>query len=157
MTEHLVLDTTFNAALSTAREINDCMNAGMNAYLWWYIRRYYGPINDKGDVTKRGFMMSQYARFIRPGSTKIHSTTNPQNNIYVTAYKNSTKVVIVAINWDYKSITQTFSLLNGTVTGFTPYVTSETKNCIKENNINVSNSSFTFTLEEGSVTTFVSE
>ena len=156
-TEHLVADTNFNGALATAKEINDCMNAGMNAYLWWYIRRYYGPIDDNSNVTKRGFMMSQYARFIRPGFIKIHSTTNPQNNIYVTAYKSGSRVVIAAINWSYTPITQTFSLQNGTVTKFTPYVTSETKNCAKGNSVVVTNGNFTFTLEDGSVTTFVSE
>lgn len=156
-TEHLVVNTDFNGALATAKEINDCMNAGMNAYLWWYIRRYYGPIDDNGIVTKRGFMMAQYARFIRPGFYKVNATAKPKNDIYVTAYKNGSKIVITAINWAFTPIQQTFTLKNGTAVKFSTYITSESKNCEKGNDAVVSNGSFTFTLPDGSVTTFVSE
>ncbi|HNW60833.1 MAG TPA: xylanase, partial [bacterium] len=64
MTEHLETDTDWIGALFTATEIHDCMKAGMNAYIWWYIRRFYGPIDDDGRVTKRGWVMAQYARFV---------------------------------------------------------------------------------------------
>jgi glucuronoarabinoxylan endo-1,4-beta-xylanase len=156
MTEHLVVDTDWLGALITAKEINDCMNAGMSAYLWWYIRRFYGPIDDDSNVTKRGYAISQYARFIRPGFTRVSVTANPQPPVYVTAYKNGSKVIVVAINYRSPSIEQTFILQNGTVAGFTPYVTSGTKNCVREDNITVSNGHFTATLDQESVTTFVS-
>ena len=52
MTEHLDLDTTWVGALRTGLEIHDCMFAGMNAYLWWVIRRYYGPIDENSNITK---------------------------------------------------------------------------------------------------------
>jgi glucuronoarabinoxylan endo-1,4-beta-xylanase len=158
MTEHLVVDTDWLGGLMTAKEIHDCMNAGMNAYLWWYIRRFYGPMDDDGNVTKRGYFMSQYARFIRPGFTKVNATANPQTNVYVTAYKSGTKVVIVAINYFPPVVDQTFVIRDGTVAGFTPYVTSEIKNCAREAVIPVvSDGSFTATLDAESVTTFVSD
>jgi glucuronoarabinoxylan endo-1,4-beta-xylanase len=157
MTEHLTLDTDWFGALMTAKEIHDCMNAGMNAYLWWYIRRFYGPIDDDGNVTKRGYVMSQFARFVRPGFTRVSATANPQTNIYVTAYIDGSKVVIVAINYDSPAIEQKFILQSGTVTTFTQYVTSETKNCVQESDLPVTKGSFTATLDESSVTTFVSQ
>jgi glucuronoarabinoxylan endo-1,4-beta-xylanase len=157
MTEHLVTDTDWWGALFTAKEINDCMSVDMNAYLWWYIRRFYGPIDDNSNVTKRGFVMSQYARFVRPGFYRVNATANPQPQVYVTAYKNSAQVVIVAINFLPPSIEQTFLIHDGSVTSVTPYTTSIDKNCEQGNDITVVNGSFTVTLEEESVTTFVSK
>jgi len=148
-------------ALDVAADINDCMSVGMSAYIWWYIVRYYGPIGDgtnntvAGEVTKRGYIMSQYSRFIRPGYVRVDATNNP--GIYVTAYKDSSKIVIVVINYFSTSKDLTVELQGGTVPAFTPYVTSQTKNCNQESNISVSINSFTATLDASSITTFVSD
>jgi glucuronoarabinoxylan endo-1,4-beta-xylanase len=155
MTEHLLVNTDWPGALGTAKEISDCMNANMNAYIWWYIRRSYGPIDENSNVTKRGYVMSQYARFVRPGFYRVSATANPQTKVDVTAYKNGPKVVIVVVN-SSSSISQTFTIPNGTVTTFTPYVTSSTKNCDQETDIIVLSENFTATLDSLSVTTFVS-
>jgi len=155
MTEYLDLDTTWTHVLATGKQINDCMIAGMNAYIWWYIVRYYGPIREDGIITKRGYVMSQFARFIRSDYTRVDATANPQTNVYVTAYTNGTKVVIVVVNYG-SSIEQAFSIRNGTVAAFTPYMTSSTKNCVQEGDIAVTNSHFTVILDGESVTTFVS-
>jgi len=156
MTEHLVLDTNWVDALGTGKEINDCMNAGMNAYVWWYIRRYYGLIDENSNITKRGYVMSHYARFVRPGFYKVIATANPQTNVDVTAYKNSTKTVIVVLNRNSSSISQTFNIQNVAATAFTPYVTSSNQNCIQRDDVLLSSGSFTVTLDALSVTTFVS-
>ena len=37
MTEHLILENDWSAALSTANDINACLSSGMSAYIWWYI------------------------------------------------------------------------------------------------------------------------
>lgn len=156
MTEHLDLDTTWDAALSTAKEIDNCMYAGMSAYIWWYIVRFYGPISEDGSISKRGYAMSQYARFIRPGFIRVEATSTQQNLIFVTAYKSNSKVVIVAINQGTSSIEQQFIIQNGNATSVTPYVTSKTKNCLQGNNITVNDGSFTSTLDASSIATFVS-
>ncbi len=156
MTEYLVLDTNWSAVLGTAKSINDCMNCQMSAYIWWYIVRYYGPIDENGIVTKRGYVMSQFAKFIRPGFHRISATANPQSNVFLTAYKNGSKVVMVALNTGLTSMGQEFSIPNVAASSFTPYVTSASKNCIQGNNIPVSNGRFTATLDSSSVTTFVS-
>ncbi len=158
MTEHLVLDTVWTAVLATGKEIHDCMQAGMNAYVWWYIVRYYGPIGEDGNVTKRGYVMSQYARFVRPGYHKIKCSASPQRNVWVTSYRDSSssKVVIVALNTGTSAVQQAFSLTSGSMTSFSPYTTSQTRNCEKGTDISVTNGSFTATLEPSSVVTFVS-
>ncbi len=171
MTEYLInsgnppttlsIDTGWTGAIRTAESINDCMNANMNAYVWWYIVRYYGPIADgtyanKGDITKKGHIMSQFARFIRPGFVRINSTGNLQELVSTSAYKNGSKVVIVAINENLNSVDQQFIIADGTVSSFIPYTTSENKNCFQGNNISVTDNSFTATLDPESITTFVS-
>jgi glucuronoarabinoxylan endo-1,4-beta-xylanase len=155
MTEHLVLDTTWTAVLATGKEINDCMNAGMSAYIWWYIVRFYGPVLEDGKVSKRGYVMSQFARFVRPGYFRVYATS-PQRQIYITAYREAAKVVIVAINQRSQAVEQAFQLKDGDAVSFTPYVTSRTKNCLQGSDITVSSRIFTATLEPSSVTTFVS-
>jgi len=93
MTEHLVLETDWEDNLATGKEIQDCMNAGMSAYIWWYIVRFYGPIYDDGsqpdtppgavqsEISKRGYVMSQFARFVRPGFFRIGAAENPQADV----------------------------------------------------------------------------
>lgn len=173
MTEYLInsgnpptdpsIDTGWTGAMQTAESINDCMNANMNTYVWWYIVRYYGPIADgtyatKGDVTKKGYVMSQFARFIRPGYLRVQCDDNPQTDVYASAYKDTTssRVVIVVINTSSQAKNQIFTFENGEVEIVRPYVTSETKNCSREDWILVANDSLNVTLERESITTFVS-
>jgi len=174
MTEYLInspgsgtnMDTSWTAALETAKSINRCMSVGMSAYVWWYIVRYYGPIDDgtynsagKGSITRKGYAMSQFSRFIRPGFYRVESSISPtSNSVEVTAYKDpsSSKVVIVAVNSGTTQVENVFRIQNGGVITFTPYTTSETKNCNQGEEVNVTNGSFTYTLEPSSITTFVS-
>jgi glucuronoarabinoxylan endo-1,4-beta-xylanase len=155
-TEHIVDCYGMPGAFDVAKEINDCMNAGMSAYLLWYIRRFYGPMDEEGNITKGGYFMSQYARFVRPGFYRVSVTAHPQNNIDITAYKNGSSIVIVALNEASTSISQTFIIQNGFPSAFTPYVTSASENCVKKNDIAVSDGKFTAGLDPMSVTTFVS-
>ena len=155
MTEFLDLDTDWPAVLATGKQINDCMASGMNAYVWWYIVRFYGPILEDGPVSKRGFVMSQYSRFVRPGYVRVEATANPQSKVYVTAYTNGPRIILVAVNIG-PSIQQAFSIKNGTVAAVIPYVTSSSRNCAPGNSIAVSGGQFTVQLDSSSVTTFVS-
>ena len=165
MTEYLInspgsgpdMDSSWTAALQTAKSIHDCMSANMSAYVWWYIVRYYGPIDETtGTVTLKGYAMSQYAKFVRPGYYRVTATAIPQMNVYITAYKDTSKTVIVVINMNSYSAIQSFSITNGSATLFTPYITSSTKKCTQGSDISVSNGSFSTKLDPSSVTTFVS-
>lgn len=159
MTEHLVLDTTWSAVLGTGREIHDCMMAGWNAYIWWYIVRYYGPIGEDGNVTKRGYVMSQFSRFVRPGYHRIACTQTPQRNVWVSAYRDgaSGRVVIVALNTGSARLPQSFSIAGGTMSAFSSYTTSQTKSCEKGTDIPASHGMLTTSLEPSSIMTFVSK
>lgn len=156
MTEHIVVCIGWPGGFDVAQEINDCMNAGMSAYLLWYIRRGYGPIDEEGNVTRGGYAMAQYSRFVRPGFHRVSTVIDPpRSGLQMTAYRSGSRVVIVVLNKN-SSTEQTFTIRNGTATSFTPYVTSGSKNCEQRAAITVSNGEFTATLDEMSVTTFIS-
>lgn len=159
MTEHYTNEASANdwsQALPVGKEINDCMNADMSAYVWWYVVSSYGLMDQLGVPTKRGYIMSQYAEFVRPGFYRVSATANPMASVYVTAYKDSSKVAVVVLNMASVSLTMPFTLQGGTASSFTPYVTSSDQNRAKGSAVAVSNDTFTVTLEPSSVTTFVS-
>ena len=156
MTEHLDTMTTWTSVLATAKEIHDCMAvASYSAYLWWYVKRFYGPIDENSRITKRGYVMAQYAKFIRPGYQRV-DVSNPAPNVYLSAYKGNGKSVIVAVNMGAPA-TVKFTTSGETAAGsYTPHITSSSKNLSTESSFGVSNSSFTYQLPESSVVTFVS-
>ena len=43
----------------------------MSAYVWWYIRRSYGLIKENGNISKRGYCMAQYSKFVRPNDVRV--------------------------------------------------------------------------------------
>jgi len=92
MTEHFTDDhhsaDEWPLALGVATEIHRCMEANYSAYIWWYVRRFYGLIGENGNITKRGYVMSQFSKFIRPGYRRVD----------VSAYKTDSTIVIVAVN-----------------------------------------------------------
>ena len=159
MTEHLDLDTSWAGVLGTGLEIHNCILAGMQAYVWWYTVRFYGPISEDGNVSKRGYVMSQYARFVRPGYHRIKSHPTPQRNVFVSAYRDSSssRVVVVALNTGSLPLEQMFSLSGGSMTYFLSYTTSQSRNCAQGSSFAVMNGSFVATLDSSSITTFVSE
>lgn len=156
MTEHLVNNTDWAGALATGKEIHDSMTtASFNAYIWWYLKRSYGPINDSDAVTKRGYVMGQFAKWVRPGYTRVDATASPNSNVFVSAYRGS-KVVIVAINQGGSAISQKFVVKNGSVASVTAYRTSSSQNGAKVGTISLSGGAFTTSLPAQSITTFVS-
>jgi glucuronoarabinoxylan endo-1,4-beta-xylanase len=160
MTEHYtnsaISSDDWGNAMTAAKEIHDCMNAGWVAYVWWYIRRSYGPIDENSNITKLGYVMAQYARFVRPGANKIVCPANPASGVYVTAYKSGTNLVIVIVNQNTTTTNQGFNLSGTTVTGFNRYVTTSSAN-LATYSFNISANSFSINLLPSSVTTLVSQ
>jgi glucuronoarabinoxylan endo-1,4-beta-xylanase len=156
-TEHLLDDQSLTACLTTAKEIHDCMTvANMNAYLWWWVNSdSNGFFNSSGVVQKRGYVEGQFAKFIRPGYYRVTATSNPQTNVYVSAYKGDGKVVIVAINKGTSDVSQNFVLQNGLASLMSRYVTNSSQNIVTGTSLPVSGGSFTANLPAQSVTTFV--
>ncbi len=158
-------------ALDVAYEIHRGLVVGnFNQYTWWYIRRCYGlimekdfgnkltiPTNEIGKVSKRGYVLSQYARFVRPGAIRVGATAKPMNHVFASAYKKEDSVVVVLINRD-ASATKTLNIsVPGatSITSWTKYTTSATKNVSNDGEISATNGSFSVTLDKESIVTLV--
>jgi glucuronoarabinoxylan endo-1,4-beta-xylanase len=158
MTEHLDTNYHYTANINTAVEIHNCLTAAnFSAYIWWYGKRFYGPIGQDGMVTKRGYIMSHFARFIKPGAVRIGSNANSRTDVLISAYNSSDKKIIVAINTGGYTVNQKITMQNGTVATVVPYTTSELKNVEQGNAVTAVNNSFSFTLPAYSITTFVEQ
>jgi len=158
MTEHLDTNITYTANLNSAVEIHDCFTkANFNAYIWWYGKRFYGPIGQDGLVTKRGYMISQFARFVKPGSVRLGTISNSVSNVLISVYRNGNKKIIVAINNRAEDVKQKFTVNGASLGNVMPHTTTFLKNAEQGTMIAVSNNSFSYTLPSYSVTTFVEQ
>lgn len=159
MTEHLDTNITYNANLATATEIHNCLTkANFSAYIWWYAKRFYGPIGEDGLVTKRGYILSQFAKFITPGSIRLGTGSNTKADVLISAYKTSSgKKIIIAINTSSSQVNQKITFNGSGAVEMTAYITTLTKNAEAGTKFSVANNVFTYTLPESSITTFVEQ
>ncbi|MNZ70244.1 Glucuronoxylanase XynC precursor [compost metagenome] len=145
-------------ALDVAYHIHHNMvDAEFQAYIWWYIRRQYGPMKEDGTISKRGYSMAHFSKFIRPGYVRVDATKNPDTNIFTSAYKGNNKAVIVAVNRGTSAASQKFVLQNGTASTVSTWITDASRNMSAGSSMNASGGSFTAQLPAKSVTTFVVE
>ncbi len=158
MTEHLDTLINWTGNINTAIEIHDCFTkANFNAYIWWYGKRFYGPIGQDGQVTKRGYMISHFARFIKPGAIRLGTGANTRTDVLVSAYRNGTKKIVVAINWGSNDVKQKITFQGASATSVVPYVTTESKNAEQGAAITITANSFEYTIPAKSVVTFVEQ
>ncbi|MGC4068463.1 MAG: cellulose binding domain-containing protein [Polyangiaceae bacterium] len=157
MTEHYTDSTTdadaWPNALNVATELHNSMvKAQFNLYTWWYIRRSYGPIKESGAVSKRGWCMAHWSKFVRPGAYRVDATETPTSGVLVSAYKSGTDVVVVAVNQNTagKSVTVT---VPGANASFDKYTTSSSKSLASDGKVTVANGVLTVSLDASSVTT----
>ncbi|GAB3429530.1 glycoside hydrolase [Niabella aquatica] len=119
MTEHLFNETSSGydwlwlPSLKTtlAEEIHDCMINNFNAYIYWYLKRYYGFMGEdrdaanpadyytvaNGAITKRGYIISHYAKYAT-GRTRIAITAPSASSVLATAYAGTNDYTIVLTN-----------------------------------------------------------
>ncbi len=143
-------------ALGVAEHMYNAMVEGnFQAYVWWYIRRNYGPIKEDGTISKRGYSMAHYSKFVRPGDVRVDATKNPANGVYVSAYKGNNKVVIIVINKNTSAVNQHFALQNTSVSNVSSWITDSNRNLASGSPIQVSSDGFNANLPAQSVTTFV--
>jgi glucuronoarabinoxylan endo-1,4-beta-xylanase len=143
-------------ALGVGEHMHRAMvDAEFQAYVWWYIRRSYGPMREDGQISKRGAVMAHFSKFVRPGHVRIDAASNPQTNVYTSAYKGDSTVVIVAVNRGTTAVSQQFTLVNTASTGVSAWVTDATRTLAPQSGPSMSNGTLTGTLPAQSVTTFV--
>jgi hypothetical protein len=158
-------------ALNTAVHVHRALvDGGFQTYVWWYIRRYYSPLLENGTISKRGWMMAHFSKFVRPGYVRVDATpampkaetpvnhsTGGNGGTFVSAYKGEAgKVVIVAVNRDAVATSIEFTINGGTVQTMEAWRTTETQNMAKLSDVSLNNgSTFSVSVPAQSVTTFV--
>jgi glucuronoarabinoxylan endo-1,4-beta-xylanase len=158
MTEHYTDSTTdansWPNALGVATELHHAMVDGQfDLYTWWYIVRSYGPIYTDGTVSKRGWCMAQFSKFIRPGFHRVDATATPISGVYVSAYQGPSNLVVVVVNTNASTQSLDVSITGSTASSFTRYTTSGTKSLANDGMVPASNGMLTLSLDAESVTT----
>ena len=148
---------TWPQAIEVAVNIHNALVVGsMNAYVWWYIRRSYGPMKENGNISKRGYMMAHFSKYARPGAVRIDATEIPSNGVYISAYKNTDgTIAIVAINNGNDSYAQLFTVSGHTIKSVTRYKTTQSANLQVTENMELTGNGFYAQLDSKSVATFV--
>ncbi len=135
--------------------------AQANAYHYWWLvaSSNEGLLDTSAGPAKRLFTLGQFSRFVRPNFNRIDATSS-RPSAWISAYKDSasTAFAIVAINTNAAiDIVETFTLTNITAASVTPWITSAALSLAPQAAVNVTNSSFTYTLPAMSVVTFVGQ
>lgn len=144
-------------ALDVSENIHNALVVGnMSAYTWWYIRRSYGLMTEDGKISKRGYCMAQFSKYVRPGDVRIDATEIPSDDVYVSAYKNDEgQIAIVAINKGSTEYTQSFSVHGGGISDVDRYRTSANENLAETLDLANNGEGFMAQLPANSVSTFV--
>lgn len=149
MTEHLFnegqdakdeaqqLYRTWNYCLNQlGMEVQMCMEGYCSAYVYWYLKRFYGMIGDSdpalntvpmGEPTKNGYILSQFAKYAT-GKTRIKADAGT-SGLMVTAYANEddSEITLVLLNPTNKFINVEFTVPQ-TVQSASGQATSEEMN-----------------------------
>lgn len=144
-------------ALRVAEHVHHSLaDAEFQSYVWWYIRRGYGPILEDGSISKRGYMIAHFTKFVRPGYARIDTTKEPQAGVLTSAYiGNDGQVVVVAVNTTADAVTQPITLDGTRVRQVRSWVTDSIRSLEKQTDISGTGNGFTAALPAQSVTTFV--
>ena len=148
---------TWPEAVEVAVNMHNGLVVGsMNAYIWWYIRRSYGPMKDNGNISKRGYMMAHFSKYVRPGAVRIDATESPENGVYISAYKNTDgTIIIVAVNNGSNSYSQLFNINGLTITKVDRYKTTQVTNLALTQNLQLTGNGFYAYIDSKSVSTYV--
>lgn len=120
----------WDESIEMLETVHAAMTHNWNAYLWWYLQRYYSFIGDgtegttNGAILKRGYAFSHFSRFVRPGFTRIAAQASRSSDLLVTAYDGPDELVLVLINPAASAVDNVELLLPGTTGDVQAWVTS---------------------------------
>ncbi len=109
MTEHLHNSNTpddwsWDQALMVGEEVHGCMEANFNAYVYWYLKRYYSMIGDGqqgttvGQLLPRSSILAHYANFVTGRQRIAVEGIAGNNDFLVTAYEGEHDITLVLQN-----------------------------------------------------------
>ncbi len=116
-------------------EIHMCMEGYCSAYVYWYLKRFYGMIGDndsrstvaEGEVMKNGYILGHYSAYAT-GMTRIGIEVSDED-VLATAYVNETGdvITVVALNMGEQSY-ETFIETPGEISAHSAIETTEDYN-----------------------------
>lgn len=117
------------------QEIHSAMSYNWNAYVWWYIRRYYSFLGDgekgtsRGQILKRGYAFSQFSKYVRPGYVRVKvQEESASKGLKITAYTGDNRTVVVIINLSAIETSKLELATSGGILSATAYTTSIARN-----------------------------
>jgi glucuronoarabinoxylan endo-1,4-beta-xylanase len=163
--------TSFDGGISDglrwARSIHNYMTIGANAWMYWSLscaEKHFNHGNNmcltdqKGDLAKRGYVLGQYAKFVRPGWQRIGVTNN--SPLLVTAYRGpANDFVLVIVNENRSPVRDQPFLLNGATSlhhNVAPWITSSSASLAAQSTVPLAADGITlrYTIPGNSVVTF---
>jgi len=155
-------DGNIDSGLYYSNSLHNCLvDHNFNAWCYWWLVNDNtddeGLCDSSGNPTKRLYCLGNYSKFVRPGYVRIGATEAPSAGVSVSAYYSASagKVVIVAINNNSSTQSQTFNYSDLNVSTVYPWITDSTRNLVQQTSVAVSGGSFTYTLPAQSVVSFV--
>lgn len=162
-------DGSMRDAVRWARSINEYMNIGANAWMFWSLdcgRNFFNHdtnmcLTDQNSrLAKRAYVLGQYAKFVRPGWQRMGVTNN--GALLVTAYKGpEKKFAVVVVNPSRFPVVNQKFVFNGvsaTKKPIIPWLTSNSYSLAAQTPISLqSGISLTYTIPGRSVITFQDE
>jgi glucuronoarabinoxylan endo-1,4-beta-xylanase len=163
------VDTGMGSGLWVATNIHQSLvNGQVSAWHYWWINpgsadnsalTSKDAASGTNLLTRRAYVMGNWARFVRPGFVRVSATPDSQSSVYTTAFSDpaSGRVVIVAVNINESDAAQDFTVAGAAVDVATPWVTSDTLALAAQTPVSVVAGAFSYTLPARSVTTFVAD
>jgi glucuronoarabinoxylan endo-1,4-beta-xylanase len=151
----------WDESLKMLQTIHQAMTYNWNAYIWWYLQRYYSFIGDGeqgtiyGKILKRGYAFSHFSKFIRPGFVRVDVSTSRLNSLEITAYEGNNQIVVVIINKN-NYLVSNVNLEVPYVSSASAYETSLTLDR-KNKEVNLSDGKVVLNISPKSITTIVVE
>lgn len=174
MTEYLLnLDATSNWAniaeskkwdetLDMLETVHESMESNWNAYVWWYLKRYYSFIGEgergsiDGEILKRGYAFSHYSKYIRPGYNRVGIDIEKGTGLLVTAYEGENKAVVVIINTSDTAVPSMISIKEKSIKTSKSYTTALTFDRVAKD-LTIENNAVFPGIYPSSITTIVME
>jgi glucuronoarabinoxylan endo-1,4-beta-xylanase len=114
-------------------------------------------MREDGQISKRGANMAHFSKWVRPGYWRVTATANPESNVFVTAFTNGSKLVIVAINKTSAGVYLPVSVEGAGSGAFSTWVTDANRTLAPYNRVVMTNGAFNTELPAQSIRTFVTE
>lgn len=132
------------------------MDGYCSAYLYWYLKRFYGMIGDndprspvaEGEIAKNGYILAHYAQYAT-NTTRI-AVTSGSENIDATAYINETGNEITLVLLNQSDRTLSIQIPMDGISQATAVETSETKN-METIDVNVTGESVSLSISGESI------